>query len=158
MPAPPQQIGVRLTVPVARWRHERHEKKEAAMVKRYNLEGVNNPQGRFSHVGEIGPNARLFHLAGQTGARPDGTVASDFAEQARQVYRNLTTVLAGCSMTWQNVAKVTVFLTNPDDMPVWREVQKAAFGDVVPASTLLVVSRLARPEYRIEVEAIAAKD
>ena len=128
------------------------------MVKRYNLEGVNNPQGRFSHVGEIGPNARLFHLAGQTGVRPDGTVSQDFAEQARQVYRNLTTVLAGCGMDWQNVAKVTVFLTNPDDMPAWREAQKEAFGAVVPASTLLIVSRLARPEYRIEVEAVAAKD
>ena len=128
------------------------------MVKRYNLEGVNNPQGRFSHVGEIGPNARLFHLAGQTGARPDGTVSQDFGEQARQVYRNLTTVLAGCGMDWQNVAKVTVFLTNPDDIPAWREAQKEAFGAVVPASTLLIVSRLARPEYRIEVEAVAAKD
>jgi enamine deaminase RidA (YjgF/YER057c/UK114 family) len=41
---------------------------------------------------------------------------------------------------------------------VWREVQKEAFAEVIPASTLLVVSRLARPEYRIEVEAIAAKD
>jgi enamine deaminase RidA (YjgF/YER057c/UK114 family) len=128
------------------------------MVKRYNLEGVNNPQGRFSHVGEIGPNARLFHLAGQTGARPDGTVSQDFAEQARQVYRNLTTVLAGCGMDWQNVAKLTVFLTNPDDIPVWREAQKEALGTVVPASTLLIVSRLARPEYRLEVEAVAAKD
>jgi len=128
------------------------------MVKRYNIEGVNNPQGRFSHVGEIGPNARLFHLAGQTGARPDGSVASDFGEQARQAYRNLTTVLAGCGMDWHNVAKVTVFLTNPDDMPAWRDAQKEAFGDVVPASTLLFVSRLARPEYRIEVEAVAARD
>lgn len=128
------------------------------MVKRYNIEGVNDPQGRFSHVGEIGPNARLFHLAGQTGARPDGTVASDFGEQARQVYRNLTTVLAGCGMDWHHVAKVTVFLTNPDDMPVWREAQKEAFAGVVPASTLLFVSRLARPEYRIEVEAVAARD
>jgi enamine deaminase RidA (YjgF/YER057c/UK114 family) len=128
------------------------------MVKRYNIDGVNNPQGRFSHVGEIGQNARLFHLAGQTGARPDGSVSNDFAEQARQVYRNLSAVLAGCGMDWQSVAKVTVFLTNPDDIPAWREAQKEALAGVVPASTLLVVSRLARPEYRIEVEAIAAKD
>lgn len=68
------------------------------MVKCYDVEGVNNPQGRFSHVGEIGPNAWLFHLAGQTGARPDGSVSSDFAEQARQVYRNISGVLAGCGM------------------------------------------------------------
>src|SRR6185437_10651877 len=84
----------RLTVPMARGVMSGTHIKEAAMVKRYNIESVNNPQGRFSHVGEIGPNARLFHLAGQTGARPDGTVSQDFAEQARQVYRNLTTVLA----------------------------------------------------------------
>ena len=128
------------------------------MVKRYNVEGVNNPQGRFSHVGEIGPNGRLFHLAGQTGARPDGSVSSEFGEQARQVYRNISAVLAGCGMNWQNLVKITVFLTNADDVPVWRDVQKEAFADIVPASTLLVVSRLARPEYRIEVEAIAAKD
>jgi enamine deaminase RidA (YjgF/YER057c/UK114 family) len=131
---------------------------EATMVKRYNIEGVNNPQGRFSHVGETGPNARLFHLAGQTGARPDGSVSSEFAEQARQVYRNISAVLAGCTMDWQNLVKITVFLTNADDIPVWREVQKEAFAEVIPASTLLVVSRLARPEYRIEVEAIAATD
>lgn len=128
------------------------------MVKRYNIDGLNNPQGRFSHVGEIGPNARLFHLAGQTGARPDGSVSPDFAEQARQVYRNISAVLAGCALDWQNLVKITVFLTHPDDIPLWREVQKEAFAGVVPASTLLVVSRLARPEYRIEVEAVAAKD
>lgn len=128
------------------------------MVKRYNVDGVNNPQGRFSHVGEIGPNARLFHLAGQTGARPDGSIPSDFAGQASQAYRNISVVLAGCGMDWQNLVKITVFLTNADDIPAWRDAQKQALAGVVPASTLLVVSRLARPEYRIEVEAIAAKD
>jgi 2-iminobutanoate/2-iminopropanoate deaminase len=128
------------------------------MVKRYNVKGVNDPQGRFSHVGEIGPNARIFHLAGQTGGRVDGSVAADFAGQARQVYANIAQVLAECGMSWQNVVKVTTYLTDPADMDVWRGIQKAAFGDVVPASTLLFISRLARPEYKIEVEAIAAKD
>jgi hypothetical protein len=36
------------------------------MVKRYDVDGVRSPGGRFSHVGEIGPNARIFHLAGHT--------------------------------------------------------------------------------------------
>ncbi len=128
------------------------------MVKRYDVKGVNSPQGRFSHVGEIGPNARLYYLAGQTGVAPDGSVAADFAGQARQVYANIAGVLAECGMSWQNVAKVTTYLLDPDDMPAWRDIQKEAFAGVVPASTLLVVSRLARPEYRIEVEVVAAKD
>ena len=61
-------------------------------------------------------------------------------------------------MGLDNLVKVTVFLTDPDYIEAWRAEQKKAFGDVVPASTLLIVSRLARPEFLVEVEAIAAKD
>ena len=58
----------------------------------------------------------------------------------------------------ENLVKVTIFLTDPDYIEDWRAEQKKAFGDVVPASTLLIVSRLARPEFLVEVEAIAARD
>ncbi len=128
------------------------------MVKRYDVNGVRSPGGRFSHVGEIGPNARLFHLAGQTGTAPDGTIGEGIEEQAALVYRNITTVLNECGMGIENLVKVTVFLISPDYIDAWRAVQKEAFGDVVPASTLLIVSRLARPELLVEVEAIAAMD
>jgi enamine deaminase RidA (YjgF/YER057c/UK114 family) len=128
------------------------------MVKRYDVDGVRSPGGRFSHVGHIGPNAEIFHLAGQTGVAPDGSVADGIAEQSRQVYQNIATVLEECGMGLENLVKVTVFLTNPDHIEEWRAEQKKAFGDVVPASTLLIISRLARPEYLVEVEAIAAKD
>ena len=57
-----------------------------------------------------------------------------------------------------NLVKVTVYLTNPDYIDKWRAEQKMAFGDVVPASTLLIVNRLARAEFLVEVEAVAAKD
>ena len=79
-------------------------------------------------------------------------------EQAALVYRNITTVLNECGMGIENLVKVTVFLTSPDYIDAWRAVHKEAFGDVVPASTLLIVSRLARPELLVEVEAIAAMD
>jgi enamine deaminase RidA (YjgF/YER057c/UK114 family) len=85
-------------------------------------------------------------------------MGKDFREQAELVYANIEQILKECGMTFGNLIKITVFLLNPDDIPVWREVQKKAFGDVVPASTLLIVSRLAIPELLIEVEAIAAKD
>lgn len=128
------------------------------MVKRYDVDGVRSSGGRFSHVGEIGPNARLFHLAGQTGTAPDGSTGKDFAEQAELVYRNIGTVLKQCGLDFNNLVKITVFLINPEDADVWRATQKKHFGDVVPASTLLYVSRLARPELLVEVEAIAAAD
>ena len=128
------------------------------MVKRYDVDGVRSPGGRFSHVGEIGPNARLFHLAGQTGTAPDGRVGKDIVEQSELLYWNIGTVLEQCELDFSNLVKVTVFLINPEDADVWRETQKRHFGDIVPASTLLYISRLARPELLLEVEAIAAAD
>ena len=52
------------------------------MVKRYDVNGVRSPAGRFSHVGEIGPNARLYYLAGQTGTDPQGVSPPQFEAQA----------------------------------------------------------------------------
>lgn len=128
------------------------------MVRRYDVNGVRSPAGRFSHVGEIGPNARLFYLAGQTGTDPQGVIPPDFEAQAELVYRNIATVLKECGLGMENLAKITVYLIKPEHLDAWRAIQKKAFGEVVPASTLLFVSRLARPEFLIEVEAVAAKD
>jgi len=128
------------------------------MVKRYCVDGVNPTGGRFNHVAEIAKGGQIFYLAGQTAGRPDGNVAKDFKGQAEQVYKNIVDVLKGCGMTLDNVAKTTTYLVNPDDMAAWREVSQKAFGNVVPASTLLFISRLARPEYLIEVDVVAAKD
>ena len=128
------------------------------MVKRYDVTGVRSPGGPYSHVAEIGPNARVYHLAGQTGVSLDGRIGGGIEEQAALVYQNIATILAECGMGVENLAKVTVFLTDPDHIDGWRKAQNDAFGDVTPASTLLIVSRLARPELLVEVEAVAAKD
>ena len=128
------------------------------MVKRYDVSSIRSPGGRYSHVGEVGPGGRVFHLAGQTGTAPDGTTPDGIEAQSRVVYQNIASVLTECGMGLENLVKVTIYLTDPDNIEGWRGVQKEALGDIAPASTLLVVSRLARPEYLVEVEAIAAID
>ena len=128
------------------------------MVKRYDVENVRSPSGRFSHIGEIAPNARVFHLAGQTGTAPDGTIGEGIEEQVRLVYQNIKTVLKECGMGFENLAKITVYLTSPDFVDIHRTIQKEVLEGIVPASTLLIISRLARPQLLVEVEAIAAID
>jgi enamine deaminase RidA (YjgF/YER057c/UK114 family) len=128
------------------------------MVKRYDVPGVNPTGGRFSHVGEVAKGGQLFFLAGQTAGRPDGQVAKDIRGQAEQVYKNIEAVLKGCGMTLDNIVKTTTYLVNTADIDGWRAAQAKALGNVVPASTLLFISRLARPEYLIEVDVVAAKD
>ena len=79
------------------------------MVKRYDVEGVVSPGGRYSHVAETEPGARFYHLAGRTGIHPDGTIGKDFTEQAELVYANLNQILKECGMTFDNLVKTTVF-------------------------------------------------
>jgi DNA-binding PadR family transcriptional regulator len=56
------------------------------MVKRYDVDGVVSPGGRYSHVAETEPGARFYHLDGRTGIHPDGTISMNFEEQVAGAY------------------------------------------------------------------------
>ncbi len=79
----------------------------------------------------------------------------DVVAQARQAFANVGAVLAAAGVTFVDVAKVTVFLTDVDDRAKINPVRQEVFGDSRPASTLVEVSRLAIAGAKIEVEAIA---
>jgi 2-iminobutanoate/2-iminopropanoate deaminase len=116
------------------------------------------PGTGYSHGIELPPQARLLYLAGQLGITADGKMAADIKSQAEQAWRNLGNVLEAAGMGYQNLVKVTHFLTRREDIPVYREVRAKFLGAHAPASTLLVISALARADALIEVEAVAAKE
>jgi 2-iminobutanoate/2-iminopropanoate deaminase len=124
---------------------------------------IHNPAGMapgtgYSHGIELPPQARLLYIAGQLGVTADGKFAAGIAGQAEQAWRNLGTVLQAAGMGYENLIKVTHFLVRREDIAAYREVRAKFLGKHAPASTLLVISALARPEALIEVEAIAAKE
>ncbi len=116
------------------------------------------PGTGYSHGIELPPHARLLYLAGQLGVTPDGKLAPEIREQATQAWRNLGAVLQAAGMGYENLVKVTHFLVRREDIAVYREVRAQFLGKHAPASTLLVISALARPDALIEVEAVAAKE
>ena len=116
------------------------------------------PGTGYSHGIELPPEARLLYIAGQLGISADGKMAPDIRGQAEQAWRNLGIVLEAAGMGYQNLVKVTHFLTRREDIAAYREVRAKFLGAHAPASTLLVISALARPEALIEVEAVAAKE
>lgn len=116
------------------------------------------PGAGYSHGVELPPHARLLYLAGQIGMAADGKMAPDFRSQAEQAWKNLAAVLAAAGMGFENLVKVTHYLTRREDIGVYREVRAQFLGKNAPASTLLVIAALARPEALVEVEAIAAKE
>ena len=125
-------------------------------VERIQPAGLNRPPG-YTHVVRVG---NLAFLAGQTATDSSGGVVGvgDVEAQAAQVYENIKTALASVGAVFSSLVKTTTYLTRPEDIEGYRRARVKYMPTDLPASTLLVVTRLAHPDYLIEIEAIAALD
>ena len=95
-------------------------------------------------------------ISGQFGVAPDGRLAADFASQCEQAIDNVEALLAASEMTTSNIAKLTYYVTNASDFPELVAIRRKRWArEPAPAVTTIVVSGLARPEYLIEIEAMA---
>ena len=122
-----------------------------------NPPGMSTPP-TYSHVVEVNGPHRTVYFAGQTGADATGKVAADFRAQAVQVFENIKAALASVGGNFDNVVKLTSYLTNIEaNAAEYRTVRASYFPNrsTLPASTLLQVPRLANSAYLLEVEVIA---
>jgi reactive intermediate/imine deaminase len=120
------------------------------------VHGVGDPVGPYSHAVA---SASELYVSGQVAIDADGHVVGrgDCAAQARQAYRNLAAVLGAVGCDWRNVLKMTVYLTDMEDLPEASAVRRELMdADSYPASTVVEVSRLADPEWMIEIEAVVS--
>jgi enamine deaminase RidA (YjgF/YER057c/UK114 family) len=103
---------------------------------------------------------RLAFIAGQVSADKSGAVVGkgDFRAQAKQVFENLKTAVEAAGGTMADVAKINIYATDISQIAVLRDVRGQYFTGTLPASTLVQVVALARPEYLLEIEAIAVVD
>ena len=130
-------------------------------INRINPPELGTPPG-YSQIVEASCGRMIF-IAGQTALDRDGNVVGkgDFAAQAAQVFQNLAIALKACGCTAANLVKLTVFLTNMDNLAAYREARNRFFASVTPpaapAVTLVEVSRLYGADFLIEIEAIAAE-
>jgi enamine deaminase RidA (YjgF/YER057c/UK114 family) len=76
--------------------------------------------------------------------------------QATQVFENIAAILAEAGMAMGDVVRLAAFLVDPRDLATYMTVRDRHVGTPPPASTLVVVRALARPAFRVEVEATAA--
>ncbi len=125
-------------------------------VERIQPEGLNRTTA-YTHVVKVG---KLVFLAGQTAVDETGNVVGvgDVEAQAERVYENIKTALASVGADFSNLVKTTTYLTRAEDIEGYRRARAKHIPTDLPASTLLIVTRLANPDYLIEIEAIAALD
>jgi enamine deaminase RidA (YjgF/YER057c/UK114 family) len=129
-------------------------------INRINPPELGTPPG-YSQIVEVSAG-RIIFIAGQTAVDADGHVVGkyDFAAQAEQVFHNLSIALQASGCTAANLVKLTVFLTDMEHLGRYREARDRFFASVTPpaapAVTLVEVSKLYGPDFKIEIEAVAA--
>ena len=124
-------------------------------VQYFNPPALSVPTG-YTHVVEV-LKGRTIYIAGQVALDKSGNVVgkADFTAQATQVFENLKVALAAAGATFDNVVKITTFVTDMTQLPTLRTIRAKDYGENVPASTLVQIQKLAHEDLLIEIEAIA---
>jgi enamine deaminase RidA (YjgF/YER057c/UK114 family) len=118
-------------------------------------------QGMYSHVARMTPGEIAF-IAGQVAIDAKGTPigVGDVAAQVPVVFDNLGKILKDLGADFESVVQLTTYLTSADYIPAFMSARAGLFpkmfpGGKYPPNTLLIVNRLVKPEFLLEVEAIA---
>ena len=99
----------------------------------------------------------VLYVSGQAGYGDDGKIVEGgFRAQGEQAFANLRRVLEAGGSSLENVAKVTIFLTDMSDFKEIVELRRRHFSEPYPADTIVEIKALYTPEAMIEIEAIAA--
>ena len=120
------------------------------------------PLGMYSH-GMVARGSDLVIVAGQVGLNAEGRVpGDDVISQTKQALENVRAVVEAAGCTMRDIVRLQTFLTRADDiggfMKARQEVFPGYFPDkVYPPNTLLIVSRLVRPDLLVEIEAMAVR-
>jgi enamine deaminase RidA (YjgF/YER057c/UK114 family) len=127
------------------------------MLRRITPAAISPPLANYSHAVEVPPHARWLYVSGQLGVAPDGSLPGSCAEQAEACFANLLAILAEAGMAAGDLVRLSTYLTDPADRAAYMAVRDRHVASPPPASTLVVVRALARPEFKVEIEAVAAR-
>jgi 2-iminobutanoate/2-iminopropanoate deaminase len=129
---------------------------EAIVHKSLSPSQIYPPFAPYSHGIEVASGSRLVFCSGQLGIGPDKLVPPDCAGQARLCFESIAAILGEAGMTLANIVRINAFVSGREHLAPYMAVRNALFAEPYPASTLMIVSGFARPEFVVEIEAIAA--
>jgi len=113
---------------------------------------VARPLGPYSLAVRSG---NFVFVSGTVGWKPDGSTSPDIRAQCRQMYENVREVLKAAGASFDDLVSTTTYLVNASDYPALNEVRREYFQKDPPASAVVIVKELVRPDLLVEVEAVA---
>ena len=138
-----------------------HKKgKQSAPVRIFNPETMAKPTAGYSQVAEVS-DGKIVFIAGQVAQDRNGNLVGkdDFRAQVQQVFENLKAAVEAAGGDFKNVVKLNYYCAesvDPSQTTAVREIRDKYVNTAnPPTSTFVVVKRLVRPEWLIEVEAVA---
>ncbi|MDB5613568.1 MAG: endoribonuclease [Devosia sp.] len=126
------------------------------MVTTLNPPQIHPPFAPYSHGILVPAGQQLVFCSGQLGIAADKTVPPDCAGQARICFDNIAAILAEAGMGLGNIVRINAYVTGREHLAAYMAIRNALFAEPYPASTLMLVSGFARPEFVVEIEAVAA--
>ena len=125
-------------------------------MKHITPRGIRVPFARYSHGVEIPPDHRILICSGQLGIDALDRVPPTIEEQTHLCFKNIKAVLAEAGMTFADVVRINAYVASRVYLKGYMSVRDQYVEDPPPASTLMIVLGFSRPEFLVEVEAIAA--
>ncbi|MFO8078670.1 MAG: RidA family protein [Armatimonadota bacterium] len=117
---------------------------------------VPRPVAEYAHGVEVA-GGHTVYVAGQIALDAVGNLVGkgDFGAQVRQVFKNIEAIIAEAGGEISDIVKMTTFLTDMSNYAAFCEVRGEFLRPPFPAATLVEVTALVRPEWMVEVEAVA---
>ena len=134
---------------------ERREMKKTLLQS----DKVARPAAKYSHGWKV-EGGHLVVISGQVPEDVEGRVVSpgDFEKQVRQVFENLRSMLETGGATFKDIVRLGVLLTDQTQWKPFDTIRSDYLEEPYPATTLFVVKSLAKPEWMVEIEAMAMVD
>ncbi len=117
---------------------------------------IHPPFAPYSHGVEVAAGQRLVFCSGQLGIAKDGSIPPDCASQAKLCFDNIAAILREAGLGLEHIVRVNAYVSGREHLRGYMDVRNTLFSSPLPASTLMIVSGFARPEFVVEIEAIAA--
>ena len=126
------------------------------MFKFLTPKTIRPPFAKYSHGIEVPAGKRLVVCSGQLGIGPDDSIPEDAGAQAELCFSNINAVLAEAGLGLKDIVRINAYVTDRDHMKPYMAVRDRLVADPPPASTLMIVTGFTRPEFKVEIEVIAA--
>ncbi|TCK23133.1 enamine deaminase RidA (YjgF/YER057c/UK114 family) [Ancylobacter aquaticus] len=118
---------------------------------------IRPPFARYSHAVEISAGARLLLVSGQLGISVEDVIPESVEAQAALCFAAIAACLGEAGMAREDIVRLNAYVTDRAHLPGYMAARDRFIADPPPASTLMIVSGFARPEFKVEIEALASR-